>query len=592
MTKCRVVLARSADEGFLLNLTIAIALPFADVAPATALAGVCMATVTLILVLLLTVAVSGLLIRFARIPLPILQIILGVILALGGMNVSMNPELFMLIFVPPLLFLDGHLAPKRELRELMFPILGLAFGLSLITTMVFGYALNWLIPAVPLPVAFALAAVLSPTDAVAVSSIVDKERVPGRVFHALEGKSLLNDATGLVIFRYAVVAALTGQFSIADTAGNFVVVVLGGVVCGFLVFSGTAWLLGFVARVGEVRPQVQVVLVMLVPFAAYLLAEYFGASGILASAAAGLSFGASSLLSLRHLPVNMPLSVPARMQNAALTELLSFIFNGAIFILLGLQLPDIIRRTPPELSLYGSRPEPVLAVLVLTLILLLIRFIWIDRSSNIRAWIGRRRGINRPHLSYAGKLLMAFAGVRGAITLAGILSLPLAMPDGSPFPARDLVIYIAAGVIICSMIIASLALPPLIRRMPLESADILANEERLARVAAAEAAISKIEELAEKQTDSVEEAETRRSVAAQLIATYRQRIISMQGETPAARSVSPVMIEMRQAAFLAERNALLQLAQQDKINDSTMREILAEVTMQQALHSGRKNPLQ
>ncbi|RFC65589.1 MULTISPECIES: Na+/H+ antiporter [Mesorhizobium] len=550
-----------------------------------------MATVTLILVLLLTVAVSGLLIRFVKIPLPILQIILGVILALGGMNISMNPELFMLIFVPPLLFLDGHLAPKRELRELMYPILGLAFGLSLITTLVFGYALNWLIPAVPLPIAFALAAVLSPTDAVAVSAIVDKERVSARVFHALEGESLLNDATGLVIFRYAVAAALTGQFSLVDTAGSFVGAVTGGVFCGLFVFWGTAALLTYVARVGEVRPQVQVVLVMLVPFAAYLLAEYFHASGVLASVTAGLSFGVSSLLSLRHLPLNLPLSVPARMQNAALTELLSFIFNGAIFILLGLQLPEIIRRTPPELSLYGSRPEPFLAVLVLTIILLLIRYIWIDQTSNIRAWIAKRRGINRPRLSYVGKLVMAFAGVRGAITLAGILSLPLAMPDGTPFPARDLVIYIAAGVIICSMIIASLALPPLIGHMPLESSDVLANEERSARLAAAEAAIAKIEELAETATDSVEEAEARRSVAAQLVATYRQRIISMQAGALAARTVSPVMTEMQQAALVAERAVLVQLAARDEINDTTMREILSEITMQQALHGGRKNPL-
>jgi len=550
-----------------------------------------MATVTLILVLLLTVAISGLLVRFVKVPLPILQIMLGVVLALGGMNVSVNPELFMLIFVPPLLFLDGHLAPKRELWELLVPIIGLAFGLALITTVVFGYALNWLIPAVPLPVAFALAAVLSPTDAVAVSSIVDKDRLPGRVIHALEGESLLNDATGLVIFRFAVAAALTGQFSLADTAESFVGVVSGGILCGLIVFWGTAALLGFVARVGDVRPQVQVVLVMLVPFAAYLLAEYFGASGILASVTAGLSFGVSSLLSLRHLPVNLPLSVPARMQNAAFTELLSFVFNGAIFILLGLQLPEIIRRTPPELSLYGSKPEPVLAVLVLTLILLLIRFIWIDRSSNIRAWVARRKGINRPHLSYAGKLVMAFAGVRGAITLAGILSLPLTMPDGSPFPARDLAIYIAAGVIICSMVIGSLTLPTLIQRIPLESQDVLANEERLARVAAAEAAIAKIEELAEKPTDSVEEADARRSVAAQLIASYRQRLISMQGDALAARTVSPVLAEMRQAALSAERSALLQLAREDKINDTTMREILAEVTMLQAIHGGKKNPL-
>lgn len=544
-----------------------------------------MATVTLILVLLLMVALSGLIVRFARIPLPIIQILLGVILALGGMEVSMNPELFMLVFVPPLLFLDGHLAPKRELRKLAGPILALAFGLSVFTTIIFGYALNWLIPAVPLPVAFALAAVLSPTDAVAVSSIVDRDRVPRRVRHVLEGESLLNDASGLVIFRYAVAAAMTGQFSFAKTAESFVGVVSGGVLCGLIVFWGTAALLSFISRVGEVRPQVQVLLLMLVPFAAYLLAEYFHASGILAAVAAGLSFGVSSLLSVRHLPVSLPLSVPARMQNAALTEFLSFIFNGAIFLLLGLQLPNIIRNTPPELSLYGSKPEPILAVIVLTMILLLIRFIWIDRGSYIRARYAKYRGRVRPRLSYPAKLLMAFAGVRGAITLAGILSLPLTLPDGTPFPARDLVIYIAAGVIICSMVFASIALPVLLRQIPLENEDVLANEERLARVAAAEAAIGRIEELAALPSDNIKEAENRRSVAAQLIEMYRQRIISVQGEAPAAKEMTPLLTEMQQAALIAERNVLVQLAREDKINDTTMREILGEVTMKQALHA-------
>jgi CPA1 family monovalent cation:H+ antiporter len=251
-------------------------------------------------------------------------------------------------------------------------------------------------------------------------------------------------------------------------------------------------------------------------------------------------------------------------------------------------LPDIIENTPPELSLYGSRPEPVLAVFVLTLILLAIRFVWIDRGSYIRALVAKRQGRHRERLGYPAKLLMALAGVRGAITLAGILSLPLTMPDGSPFPARDLAIYIAAGVIICSLVIAGLTLPFLARRIPLEARDVLANEERLARVVAAEAAIGKIEELAELPSDTAEAAENRRTVAAQLVELYRQRIINVQGNAPAAKDVSPLVAEMQQAALAAERDALIQLTREDKINDTTMREIMAEVTMQQIIYGKRK----
>jgi Na+/H+ antiporter len=307
-----------------------------------------LAVATLILLLLVLVAVSGVLVRFLPIPLPIIQIALGVLLAwpIDGLHVEMEPALFLLIFVPPLLFIEGVQLPKREFRELAPPIFGLAFGLVFFTVVVFGYALHWLLPTVPLPVAFALAAVLSPTDALAVTSIVGRDVIPARVRHILEGESLLNDASGLVVLRFAVAAALTGHFSLGETAVTFVLVALGGVLAGFVTLWGTAKVLRIVAKIGDVRPEVQVVILILLPFAAYLLAEHIHASGILAAVVAGLYTGRSGLFG--------SLSIPARMQNMALIDVLSFTFNGVIFLMLGLQLPDIIRNVPPELSLYGT----------------------------------------------------------------------------------------------------------------------------------------------------------------------------------------------------------------------------------------------
>ncbi|MDT2024400.1 Na+/H+ antiporter [Methylocella sp. CPCC 101449] len=541
-----------------------------------------MATATFILLLLVLVALSGVIVRFLPIPLPIIQIVLGVLLAwpADGLQVQMNPEIFMLVFVPPLLFIDGVLAPKREFDELKGPILGLAFGLVFLTILVFGFALNWLVPAVPLPVAFALASVLAPTDAVAVGSIINKNLVPSYVMHVLEGESLLNDATGLVIFRFAVAAALTGQFSAADTALSFLAVVIGGVLCGGVMLVVTAKLLRLVAKLGDVRSEVEVLILILLPFAAYLLAEHFHASGILAAVIAGLYISASGLFG--------SLSVPARLQNMSLIEVISFVFNGGVFLLLGLQLPEILRKTPAELSLYGSVAEPMVAVFLLTLILLAIRFAWINWGSLMRSLVARLRGKTRRRASMRIKIVMSLAGVRGAITLAGILSLPLALPNGSPFPARDLVIFIAAGVIICSILIASATLPFVARGIPLDREDVVANEERLARVTAAEAAIARIEQMVDESQGDSEKAAIRQAVANQLINIYRQYVIAGEADEQPSQHLIPVITEMREAALEAETAALTQLMRDKKINDNTMRAIMTEITMQQALTVQRK----
>lgn len=540
-----------------------------------------MAVATLILLLLVLVAASGVLVRFLPLPLPIIQIGLGILLAwpIDGLRVELEPELFLLVFVPPLLFIDGVMLPKREFAELAPRIFGLAFGLVFFTVVVFGYALNWLLPQVPLPVAFALAAVLSPTDAVAVSSIVGRDLVPARIRHILEGESLLNDASGLVVLRFAVAAALTGQFSLGETALSFVLVAAGGALAGFATLWATAKVLRIVAKIGDVRPEVQVVILILLPFTAYLLAEKFHFSGILAAVTAGLYLSRAGLFGV--------LSVPARMQNAALIEMLSFTFNGVIFLLLGLQLPTIIRNVPPELSLYGTVWEPVLAVVTLTLILLAIRFAWIWFGSAARGVMARWRGQGTLRLTTRLKVVMTLAGVRGAITLAGILSLPLVISDnGPPFPARDLVIFIAAGVIICSLLLASMALPAVARGIPLDEEDMSVNEERLARQVAAEAAIARIEQMVDEVRDDSVRYEARLAAAQQIIPSYRQRIVGEADDTKPGE-MQQALEAMIDAALGAERDALLKLLKARKINDDTMRAIMGEVTLGQAL-SDRK----
>ena len=537
-----------------------------------------------ILVVLVFVALSGALVRLVRVPLPVLQIAIGAALAwpARGLHVEIDPELFLLVFIPPLLFGDAVAAPKRELLALRGPILDLAIGLVFFTILGFGYALHWLVPSIPLVVAFALAAVLSPTDAVAVSSIVDRNIVPARLLHILEGESLLNDASGLVMFRFAVAAALTGSFSLAAASLTFLYAVAAGILAGVAALIVAAKTLQLLNRIGGVPSEAQVLVMILMPFIAYLIAEHVEASGILAAVTAGLLTGGSGLF--RYLGVS------ARMQTMSLWTTLSFIFNGALFILLGLQLPDIVRNVPPELSSRHWLIEPVATVLILTLCLIGLRFLWIwvgDIAQRVASRFGKHKA---EPFGLRVRLAGSVAGVRGAITLAGILSLPIAMPDGSPFPARDVVIFLAAGVIICSLVIASLALPKIARGLVEPGEDPGAAEERRARIGAASAAIARIESIANEGGEG-EAAEARLAVADSIVAGYRRRIAASDEADEAraeAREAGRLELELRHAGIEAERAAVRAMFRSQEINDHTMRALLAEITLTEALLKSRR----
>ncbi|RWQ32669.1 MAG: sodium:proton antiporter [Mesorhizobium sp.] len=500
-----------------------------------------------VLVVLGFVAVSGALVRLVRVPLPVLQIAIGAALAwpVRGVHIEIDPELFLLVFIPPLLFSDAVTAPKRELLALRGPILDLAIGLVFFTIVGFGYALHWLVPSIPLVVAFALAAVLSPTDAVAVSSIVDKNVVPARLMHILEGESLLNDASGLVMFRFAVAAVLTGSFSFAAASLTFLYAVAIGILAGVVALFVAAKALQLLNRIGGVPAEAQVLVMILLPFVAYLGAEHVGASGILAAVTAGVLTGGSGIFRF--------LGVSARIQTMSLWTTLSFVFNGALFILLGLQFPDIIGNVPPELS--GRYPviQPILTVLALTLCLIALRFVWI--------WIGD--------------------------TAARVVA-RLRKRKAEPFGLRIRL----AGVIICSLAIASLALPRIARGLVEPGEDAGAAEERLARVAAAKAAIARIESMAGAEDgDEGEVPGARLAAADSIVAGYRRRIAASDEADEAraeAREAGRLELEFRLAGIEAERAAVRAMFRRREINDHTMQALLTEITLTEALLKGRQ----
>jgi len=536
-----------------------------------------------VLILLMLVSVSKLVGRLIPLPLPLVQIGAGALLAWPtlGLHVALDPELFLFLFLPPLLFSDGWRMPKREFWRLRGPILTLAVGLVLFTVVGAGYFIHWILPSIPLPVAFALAAVLSPTDAVAVSAI-SQDRLPTPLMHMLQGEALMNDASGLVTFKFALVAAITGVFSLAEASVTFVLVAVGGLAIGVAL----SWLVGrlrvwMIAR-GWDAPATHVVFMLLLPFAAYVLAERLGASGILSAVAAGMM---QSWLDL------LPRQTSTRLLNRSVWSLLEFAFNGLIFLLLGLQLPDIAKAvTSHEASLWPTLLYRCLDVVAIFLVLLALRFIWVQSIWRligvIRRWRGKEDLVLVPNARSCW--LLTVGGVRGAVTLAGVMSVPLLSGAGKAFPERDLLIFIAAGVILLSLVSACIALPLLLRGVEKSPDDTLRQEAREAWRRTAEAAIHALEaeELVEPGApQDASQAALAAELKARLMAEYRQQLDVFNDSAEAqalAAQMDQLERRLRLRALRAQRLELYSLHRQHQIGDDVVRQVLGELDMSEA----------
>lgn len=534
-----------------------------------------MHTVTIILILLLAVVASAFMARLLpiKVPLPLVQIATGAVLSYGfGISVPLDPEFFFLFFIPPLLFLDGWRIPKSAFFRDARPIVTLAIGLVLFTVVGMGYFIHWMIPAIPLAAAFALAAILSPTDPVAVSAIASQSPIPSRLMHILEGESLLNDASGLVCFRFAVAAVITGSFSLLDASLEFLQAAGGGLLVGI----GVAWLIGIlnrwlVAAVGE-DPGTQILISLLVPFAAYLGAEHIGSSGILAAAAAGITMHYADLVGRRL--------AATRMQRRAVWDTIQMALNGVIFVILGAQLRATVEGLPGIALEMGLSTAWWLAfyVLAITAVLAVLRFLWVWGSLKFTVFKGKRNEdeeVVKPPFKLL--LVTAFAGVRGAITLAGILTLPFLLPNGAEFPARDLLIFLAKGVILLSLLTASIALPLLTRDLEFSPEPVIGAGEGQARAAAAEAAIRRVEQLTQTMSANDVYAEA----AARVTELYQRRLDYGNEGDEAARIQEQAEAErsLRLEAIRAERDELFQMWLNDKLDDSVHQHLLRELDL-------------
>lgn len=543
-----------------------------------------MESVGVVLTMLLAVVGSGYLVRMLpfAVPLPLVQIALGATIAgVFDHGVALEPEIFFLLFLPPLLFLDGWRIPKVGLFRDKAAILELALGLVVFTVVGAGFLIHWLVPAMPLPVAFALAAIVAPTDPVAVASITARVPIPHRLMHILEGESLLNDATGLVCFRFAVAAAVTGTFSLASASLTFLWVALAGIACGVAITVVVSFAQRVInARFGE-EPGSPILVNLLIPFGAWLAAEHIEASGILAAVAAGIT--------MSYVELSGRALATTRVRRAVVWDTVQFALNGVMFVLLGEQLPDIVERALREAGPEASMTPWRLAgtALLISLALVLLRLVWVWVSLRLTLLNARRHGEQRGEPVYQPNfrlvLATSLAGVRGAITLAGVLTLPLALPGGAPFPGRDLAIFYASAVIIVSLLLASVGLPRVLRGLEVPEEPAEEAEEDRARHAAAMAAIAAIEKAGHAHLDREHDAEVYASAIDHVRGIYEHRLGVGGSYDPARTRVAEAAErEYRLAALQAERQTILLLVHRRALSDETARKLLREIDLVEA----------
>lgn len=536
--------------------------------------------------MILIVSLSGVASRIIplQIPLPLIQIIAGAMLALPkiGLHVDFDPELFLVLFIPPLLFADGWKTPISEFFFNSREIMCLAIVLVFINVIGIGYLIYWMVPGIELIPAFALAAVLSPTDAVALSSIVGEDKMPKKIMSILQGEALMNDASGLVSLKFTIAIAMgTMAFSISGVSIEFTKVVVGGLLAGIIL----CWLFGkslrLFSRLNGDDPATQTVLLLLLPFASYLLAEHFDLSGILATVSAGMTITRSGII--RQAPLAM------RLRANSVWQMLEFIFNGMVFLMLGLQLPIIL-----ETSILQAKNDPnvqlwiLFADIVLIYIsLMIVRFSWLWIIQNLSNKFLKKRPMIFAKYSIKELLVATFAGVRGAITLAGVLSIPLILGDGKEFPARYELVFLATGVILFSLLIGVSILPLILHGIKSPDKLINKHETQIARIAMAGAAIKSLHKLEEEIIFNSKEnisKELLSEINARIISDMRRRI-DCKEDLEQSLYIENLEKRFRLTALRAERTEVYVLRSNKKISNKIMTKLLHELDLMEALLS-------
>jgi Na+/H+ antiporter len=529
-----------------------------------------MSPIESLIFLLGAVALLAQLARVLKVPYPVFLVLGGLLIGFvpGLPTVAISPEVIFLVFLPPLLSSAAFFSSPQDLRRHLRPILLLAIGLVLLSMAAIALIGHVLI-GLPWAAAFVLGAILAPTDPVAAEAIFRRLGVPERVSTIVGGESLINDGSALVAFRVAVAAVVTGTFSVWEAGLNFLLVGGGGIVLGLIL----AWLvLPLWKRVSD--PSIFVTLSLLTPYAVYVLAEeVLHASGILAIVAYGLYRGWRD-------PSLFP-NASTRLQNISFWNMLVFLLESLLFVLVGQQLPSILEG----LSEYSVAQVLIYAALVYAT-LVGVRFLWFFTTPYLHPVFDRllrNRYLGAP---WQERLVMVWSGMRGGVSLAAALAVPLVTDTGESFPARDLILFLTFSVILATLVLQGLSLGGLIRSLRLrgdEEADALV--ELKGRLKAAQAALDRIEQIYNDEQVPLDAQERMREHYEERIRRYGAGL-QAGGTSEAYAESSAAWRNWRRELLTAEREAIVSMRDRGQLPPEIMRRIQRDLDLEEARIGG------
>jgi monovalent cation/hydrogen antiporter len=520
------------------------------------------ATIQTLLLLLAVLVVVAVVARRLNTAPSILLVAAGIALAIipGLPRIELAPELVLLGILPPLIYSAGVAMSWREFRFNLRPITLLAFGYVLFSTCAVAAAVHFVL-GMPLAVGFVLGAIVAPTDVVAPLAIVRSLGLPRRLIVVLEGEGLANDATALIIYRFAVAAVTSGLFSFGEAAGTFALIVVGEIAYGI----GVGW---FSLRLRRwVRdPRVEITLSLLTPYAAFLIPQHLGGSGVLATVAAGL-----------FVSWNGPLLIPAatRLQGIFFWDLLVYLLEGLVFLITGMQTRTLLDRSGEFLV-----RDLTFAVLLTVAVLVVTRFIWVYPSVYVPRWISPALARRDPLPPWQWSFLLGFVGVRGVVSLAAALAIPLTVASGASFPDRDLILFITFGVIVITLIGQGLMLPTIVRWLALpHDAEDERRREQDAEITARLEALNVAQDRVKRLTASGK-------VPEDVLAILRARHDHHAGQLPRnskdGLKAAAAAAELRADLIAAEREYIYRLLQDGQITDEARRRIERELDLEEA----------
>ena len=520
-------------------------------------------TEILVPALLVAVAALSAFAGWLQIPYPILLVLGGLVLGFipGIPTVELDPDLILFGVLPPLLYSAAFFADLRSLRYSARALSLTAIGLVLLTTATVAMVAHAMIDELSWAGAFALGAIVSPTDPIAATTIMRRLGAPRRVVNAVEGESLVNDASALVAYRVAVAAAVGGSFSLVDATGEFVLAGVGGVAIGLAV----GWVSAEVRRRLE-DPPVEMTVSLFSGYAAFLPADALGLSGVLAAVTAGIYVGWKS---------PMIVSPETRLKGVAFWEILSFLLNAGLFVLIGLQLQPILDDLSSESTLDAAG-----YALVISAIVIATRFLWLFTTPYAIRALDRRPSQRERRVGARERVIMGWSGMRGAVSLAAALAIPLETDAGTPFPGRDLILLITFGVILVTVVGQGLTLPALIRRLGVRDTGDEEREEVRARIDAAQAALDRLEQLTDAEWVRPETLDR----VARLYDYRRRRFAARTGEEldDGFEERSVAYQRLMHDIYDAQRQTLLELRNQGRISTDVMRRIERELDLEES----------